>query len=283
MAEKYYWTDAIRPEKMAEYKASYLAWRDRNPDPKTTMRRGDPIYAEHPEFTDQRSWYWMRKNYGWEEEWVRTRLTGVETIRAEASPRAYLERLIAAERSAHDQMVMAQWDMDRHKTTNTENYEDARDNWKKALAVWEKAAASVQKQADVVRRQELEIDHQPKWEKLWKDTVAALKKEYVGKGPQYDLLIKSTADCAVRLERLRESERDLKSTEAYNWHTMLENSIKRLQTYTESTKVETTNKVINDIVNDLNHLYEGIIKPEQPILWQKCVRALRDHMSKRVA
>ena len=218
--------------------------------------------------------WWLEQD--WEGDFTRKTSAPIDVVREETHPQVMLEKAITQEKAAYQAVELAEQKM-RAKPGDKKLVAD----WASATDAWRKIAREVGVHAEKVRTFELEIANQPIWQKQWEDLVASLKAQYRGQGPHYNLLCEDVADIAIRLRRIRQSERTLAPRDAYAWHHMLHEAIKRLQMYTESTKVETTKREVNAVTANLLNILETIIKPENPALWEGCVLAIRRHMRER--
>lgn len=130
-----------------------------------------------------------------------------------------------------------------------------------------KALAAVDRKAIEVQRRSLEIRLRPEAKQRYEEMVGALRTEYEGRGPQYEMLIQGTVRVHIYLDEMSASGRAFTLNEFESLSRLHMNYIERLQHYTEATKTEVFTKALNLASMQLIEMAEREFKDIVPDRW----------------
>jgi hypothetical protein len=126
-----------------------------------------------------------------------------------------------------------------------------------------------------VRRRSLEIPITGKWVEELTSTVEALKEQYDGLGPHYELLCENTARLTIRIRMMDESGRDVASSEMVEMHKLQIAYIGQLQRFTEAMKSQTVTKLTQEVAEAIIQIFERNFANLLPEQWKECITELR--------
>lgn len=157
------------------------------------------------------------------------------------------------------------WDSDKTWPSNA-----ALNVWRGAQSHWSALGKDLQAARDAVSRTDREGVRDDRAEAEYEQLVAALRDQYSGGGPQYEVLVRRLAALDVRLAVGERSRRDVPTDEYKALHDLHLKYVAQLQRHTESLKSESIQPV-QDAITRLIQIAERRIKPVNAQLWGELV------------
>lgn len=154
--------------------------------------------------------------------------------------------------------------------------EDCRTNVRKAFNRYQDLRVQARKAEQELRRARLEEPLAGQWRAEYDTLRETLRAEYVGLGPQYELLCDNVASCSMRIRQMETSGREYDSGEYAEMMKLYVTLINQLQKYTEAMKSESINKQTQEVVEQIIRICESHFGNTYPEAWRKVVIDIRE-------
>lgn len=197
---------------------------------------------------------------------------------AAVDPVYRLNLVLRAEERAReewDEACRAEAEID--PTLDPDGVELARKNIRNAYRRWYEISGQASDLSQAVRKARLETPASNA------ELVEALKAQFDGGGPHYDLLCERVANLHLRLKAMESSGRDFTPSEHSNLNNQLLGYINQLQKYTESMKSESISRETRDAVEEVLRIVERHLGTTYLEVWHVIVKDVRHALEESAA
>lgn len=192
-------------------------------------------------------------------------------------PRQDLQHAITTRQTIREQLQTLHQEMQSSADPQRWMYEAYERLYKQDLEL----SKDIERLDNKIRKHESErVDgaQQEHWYQRRSILYQELQRQYQGYGSVYEFLCTALAEARVKLEQAQQSGRELSTDEFAKLIQTQTTIINQLQKYTETMKNQTVPQEVQEVAQSIMRCVEQEVASENPHLWQRVVKAVRQHV-----